>query len=227
MNTLLKSLMPAVMALAALSCYAQEPMRVDPNGYYNLLDAPQTSAKFKAKSTQNGDGTFTTKIYKGKKLVQTIKHEATSGEVRFVDMNYDGSVDLFVGPASPRTYSTIFLYNKKTGKFVPTEPQPSLNGHFLVNDSKKLFVSMGSDGASSALYQKFTFNGNRLTTTQSLMVFYDPSVYADYDVTTKYTLIKGDDYYGPGSVGCVIVRTNTPSELPKEWQQIISSFDNM
>jgi hypothetical protein len=227
MTTFFKSILPIVMAIIALGCYAQTNKYVDINGYYNLMNAPQTNSKYKAQSTENEDGSYTTNIYNGKKLLQSFKHEATSGEVRFADMNFDGYVDLFVGPASSRTYNTIYLYNKKTGKFVPTQKEASLNGFFLVNDNKKHFVSLGSNGASSTIYSKYIWNGNKLEVSESLMVFSDPSEYTENGVTTKFTLIKGNDYYSLKSIGCVKLRTNKFNKLPKEWQIIIYSFDDM
>lgn len=227
MKTLFKRLLPVLMVVAALSFNAQAKKIVDANGYYNVMNAPQTNTKFKAKSTENKDGSFTTKIYKGNKLLQTFKHEATSGEVRFIDMNFDGYVDLFVGPASSRTYNTIYLYNKKTGKFVPTQEEASLNGFFLVNEKKKHFVSMGSNGANSTFYQLYTWKGNKLEVSQSLMEFSDDEYDEPNGFTTKYTLIKGNDFYSRASIGCLIMATNKLSKLPKEWQKIIQSFDNM
>ena len=213
--------------VAALSFNAQAKKTVDANGYYNVMNAPQTHSKFKAQSKENQDGSFTTKIYSGKKLLQTFKHEATSGEVRFIDMNFDGYVDLFVGPASSRTYNIIYLYNKKTGKFVPTQGEVSLNGFFLVNDKKKHFVGMGSNGANSTFYQLYTWNGNKLEVSQSLMEFSDNEYDEPNGFTTKYTLIRGNDYYSSASVGCLIMATNKFSKLPKEWQKIIKSFEKM
>ncbi|MBR5117030.1 MAG: hypothetical protein IK100_00120 [Muribaculaceae bacterium] len=245
MKTLIKSLLLVLMVLVTLTSCAQtkkshhkkhsastekevtELSPVDKNGYFNVLNAPQTNSKFKAESEENEDGSYTTKIYKGKKLLQTFNHEATSGEVRFIDMNFDGHVDLFVGPAASRTYNNIYLYNKKKDCFEPAFDAAVLNGYFLLNENKKHFVSLGSGGASSTFYQKFTWNGKKIEVAESMMEFSEPSEYADYGVSTKYTLFKGDDYYGPASVGCVEVRTNNLKDLPKEWQKIIDSFENM
>ena len=228
MKTSLKSFITVIMALAAIASYAQTSKRVDANGYYNVISAPKINIKYRAQSTQNEDGSYTTKIYKGKKLLQTLKHETTSGEVRFIDMNFDGEVDLFVGPPAARNYSTIYLYNKKKGNFAPSQRE-LLNGYILVNDKKKNFVSMSSDGAISTYYQLYTWKGNKLVPSEGLMVFTDPNEYTNYGVQTKYTLLNGpiDNYYSPEGVGCVRMRTNKLSKLPKQWQQIINSFDNM
>lgn len=235
MKSIIKLTLISLAVIAATFCINArvvgfyQPVKYGPydkNGYASVLNAPTTHRTLKTQSTQNEDGSYTTNIYSGEAIVQSLKHEATSGEVRFIDMNFDGFVDLFVGPATARNYSTIYLNDNK-GKFVPTQQEANLNGYFLVNDKKKHFVSMSSNGASSTFYEKFIWNGNKLEVSESLMVFSDPSEYTDYGVTTKYTLIKGNDYYSPASVGCVKMRTNKLSKLPKEWKKIINSFENM
>ena len=234
MKTSLKSLMTVIMALAMFSCYAQANKNLDANGYFNVVNAPQTHSKYRTQSTMNEDGSYTTKIYKGKKLLQTLKHETTSGEVRFIDMNFDGEVDLFVGPPAARNYSTIYLYNKKKGNFVPAKVYPTqengstFNGYILVNDKKKHFVTMSSDGAFSTYYQLYTWKGYKLVPSEGLMVFTDPNEYTNYGVETKYTLYYGplDFYYSPEGVGRKCIRTNKLKDLPKEWQKIIESFND-
>lgn len=244
MNTSLKTTITVLMVLVTFTCCAQTKKSqrkrrststekvsnlppADKNGYFNVLNAPRTNSTFSAQSEENSDGSFTTKIYKGKKLLQTFKHDATSGEVRFIDLNFDGYEDLFIGPATSRNYSIFYLFDKRKGSFVPTMQDASINGYFLVNNNKKVFVSLTSNGASSTFYKTFSWKGNKFVVNETLMVFSDPSEYANYDVTTKYTLIKGDDYYGPGSVGCVKMRTNNLKELPNQWQKIIDSYENL
>ena len=41
-----------------------------------------------------------------------------------------------------------------------------------------------------------------------------------------YTVVKGGDFYG-AKTGAAKKRTNQLTKLPKQWQQIIDSFDNM
>lgn len=244
MNTFLKSTITVLMVLVAFTSCAQTKKSqqkrhsastenvtklspVDKNGYFNVLNAPQTNSTFSTQSEENSDGSLTTKIFKGNKLLQTFKHEASTSQVHFIDINFDGYEDLLIGPATARNYSIFYLFDKKKGSFVTTMQDACLNGYFLVNYNKKHFVKMSSNGASSTFYETFSWEGNKFVVNETLMVFSDPSEYADNDVTTKYTLIKGDDYYGPGSVGCVKMRTNNLRDLPKQWQKIIDSFENM
>lgn len=219
------------VAIVALGCYtanAQNEFQAptDKNGFYKVLDCPTSPSYFKATAERNEEeGIFNVNIYHGRILAQTIKCDVTSGDMHFLDANFDGNLDIVVGPATARNFSTILLWSDKTKQFVPTGV--GLNGYFLVNPKAKIWVGISSDGASSTLYSKHIWRGNKFEVAESLMVFSNPSEYALYGVTTKYTLIKGDDYYSPASVGCVKLRTNKLSKLPKQWQQIIDSFDKM
>lgn len=216
----------AVLGNATTSAQTSFQAKVDKNGFYNVLDCPTSPSYFKATTEQNEDGSYNVNIYHGRQLAQTIKcDDVTSGDLHFLDANFDGDLDIVVGPATARNYSTILLWSDKKNQFVPTGI--GLNGYFLVNPKAKIWVGISSDGASSTIYSKHIWRGNKFEVAESLMVFSDPSEYALYGVTTKYTLIKGDDYYSPASVGCVKQRTNKRVKLPKEWQRILNSFDNM
>ena len=218
----------AVAAMCTANVAAQNAFHpaVDKYGYYNVLDCPTSPSYFKATTEQNDDGGYNVNIYRARELSQTISCDVTGGELHFLDANFDGNLDIVAGPATARNYTTILLWSDKRGEFVPMAGE-SLNGYFLVNPQSKTWVSMSSGGASIAFYKKMRWNGNALEAAEMLMVFSDPSELAANGVTTKYTLIEGDDYYSPASVGCVKKRTNNLKKLPKEWQQIISSFEKM
>lgn len=208
---------------------------VDKNGYFNVIDAPQTHSTYRAQSTKDNNGFYTTKIYKGKKLLQTIKHEATSADVRFIDINFDGDVDLFIGPATALSNNYIFVYDKKKGNFTPAQVYPaqengsSFDGNVLVNDKKKHIVTMRNGDDSESYYQLYTWKGNKPVPAEGLFLFNDPTKYELYGMETKYTLYYGplDNYYSPEGVGTKCIRTNKLSEIPNEWQEILYSFDNM
>ena len=216
----------AAMGTATVTAQNAFHPAVDKYGYYNVLDCPTSPSYFKATTEQNDDGTYTVNIYRARELAQTISCDVTGGDLRYLDANFDGNLDIVVGPATARNFTTILLWSDKRSEFVPMASE-ALNGYFLVNPKSKTWVSMSSDGASITYYKKMRWNGNTLEAAEMLMVFSDPSKRANYGVTTKYTLIKGDDYYSPASVGCVKKRTNSLKKLPKDWQQIIASFDNM
>ena len=228
MKKFISLIVVAIAVLGSVTTIAQNTFfhaKTDKNGFFKVLDCSTTPSYFKATSEQNEDGSYNVKIYHGRQLAQTIKCDVTGKELYFLDANFDGNLDIVVGPATARNYSTILLWSDKKNEFVPTGVE--LNGYFLVNPKAKMWVGLSSGGASSTYYSKYIWNGNKLEVSETLMEFSDPKEYADYGVTTKYTLIKGDDYYSPASVGCVKQRTNKRIKLPKDWQRILNSFDNM
>lgn len=228
MKKFISLIVVAIAVLGSVTTIAQNTFfhaKTDKNGFYKVLDCSTTPSYFKATSEQNEDGSYNVKIYHGRQLAQTIKCDVTGKELYFLDANFDGNLDIVVGPATARNYSTILLWSDKKNEFVPTGVE--LNGYFLVNPKAKMWVGLSSNGASSTYYTKYIWKGNKLEVSETLMEFSDPKEYADYGVTTKYTLIKGDDYYSPASVGCVKQRTNKRVKLPKDWQHILNSFDKM
>jgi len=228
MKKFISLIVVAIAVLGSVTTIAQNTFfhaKTDKNGFYKVLDCSTTPSYFKATSEQNEDGSYNVKIYHGRQLAQTIKCDVTGKELYFLDANFDGNLDIVVGPATARNYSTILLWSDKKNEFVPTGVE--LNGYFLVNHKAKMWVGLSSNGASSTYYTKYIWKGNKLEVSETLMEFSDPKEYADYGVTTKYTLIKGDDYYSPASVGCVKQRTNKRVKLPKDWQHILNSFDKM
>lgn len=228
MKKFISLIVVAIAVLGSVTTIAQNTFfhaKTDKNGFYKVLDCSTTPSYFKATSEQNEDGSYNVKIYHGRQLAQTIKCDVTGKELYFLDANFDGNLDIVVGPATARNYSTILLWSDKKNEFVPTGVE--LNGYFLVNPKAKMWVGLSSNGASSTYYTKYIWKGDKLEVSETLMEFSDPKEYADYGVTTKYTLIKGDDYYSPASVGCVKQRTNKRVKLPKDWQHILNSFDKM
>ena len=220
----------AIVALGSFTASAQNEFQAttDKNGFYKVLDCPTSPSYFKATAERNEDeGVFNVNIYHGRILAQTIKCDVTSGDMHFLDANFDGNLDIVVGPATARNYSTILLWSDKAKQFVPTGVE--INGYLLVNPKSKIWVGMSSDGATSTIYQIYNWDGDKFVVTESLIDFSDPNEYATYGVETKYTLYEGslDLYNSPEGVGRKCIRTNNIKKLPKDWQRIIDSFEKM
>ena len=197
----------------------------DKNGYYSVLSCPTSPSYFSATTELNeDDGSYNVNIYHGRQLAQSINCDVTGGELHFLDANFDGNLDIVVGPATARNYSTILLWSDAEQEFVETGLE--LNGYFLVNPKSKTWVEMSSNGASSTFYRIYNWKGNNLEAKEMLMVLSDPGDYAEYGANTIYTVVKGGDFYG-AKTGAAKKRTNQLTKLPKQWQQIIDSFDNM
>lgn len=208
--------------MAAKSGAASLHPKTDKHGFYNILDCPTTLSFIKATTEEQNDGSYNVTIYRGRDVSQTFYIEdVTSGDLYYLDANFDGSIDILVGPATSRNYSTILLWDDEIGEFVPMEGD-YLNGNFLVNPSKKLLVGQGSASYCSEYYTRYIWNGNRLVPTEILIEINDPKAYKEYGVKRRYTIVKGDNL--DNIAGNKKFETNKKSKLPAEWRTILDSY---
>ena len=226
MNKLFFSFMMAAVAFMPLQLLAQgkwsslQP-KTDKHGFYNVVDCPTSLSFIKATSESQYDGSYKVSIYRGRTLAQTFNLEVTSDDLYYLDANFDSNMDIFVGPAASRNYSTILLWDDNKGEFAPMEGDV-LNGTILVNPSKKLLVSLGSGSYCSEYYTRYAWVGNRLVTTETLIEITDPKAYKEYGVNRRYTIVKGNNL--DNIAHNKKLETNKKSKLPAEWRSIIASF---
>ena len=73
------------------------------------------------------------------------------------DANFDGYYDIFIGPATSRNYSNLYLWDTKKQWFYHAVSPDNLNGHFILNPARKQWVSAGSSSYCSMYYTIFRF----------------------------------------------------------------------
>ena len=217
------SIIMAAVALMPLMASAQGDLqpKTDKRGFYSLVDCPTSLSFIKVASEEQEDGSYKVSIYRGRELSQTFNFEVTSSDLYYLDANFDGYMDILVGPAASRNYSTILLWNDKMGEFVPMNGD-YLNGNFIVNPSKKILVDQGSASYCSEYYTRYEWQGNRLVPTETLIEINDPNAYKEYGVKRRYTVVKGDNYNNIAANKKV--ETNKKSKLPAEWRTILAEF---
>ncbi|MBQ9586038.1 MAG: hypothetical protein IJR20_08600 [Muribaculaceae bacterium] len=226
MDRLFFNLIMAAVALMPLQLLAQgesaslQP-KTDKHGFYSVVDCPTSLSFIKASTEEQDDGSYNVNIYRGKELSQTFNLEVTSGDLYYLDANFDGSMDILVGPAASRNYSTILLWDDKKGEFIPMEGSV-LNGNMLVNPSKKILVSQGSGSYCSEYYTIYKWKGNKLITSETLVEITDSKAYKEYGVKRHYTVVKGDNLDKIATNKKL--ETNKKSKLPTEWRNILSAF---
>ncbi|MBO4723596.1 MAG: hypothetical protein J5629_11820 [Muribaculaceae bacterium] len=213
----------AAVALLPLQALAQSKLqpKTDKYGFYSVVDCPTSLSFIKAATEQQEDGSYNVNIYRGRELSQSFNFEVTSGDLYYLDANFDGNMDIFVGPAASRNYSTILLWDDNLGEFSPMN-DGYLNGNFLVNPIKKFLVGQGSASYCSEYYTRYVWKGNRLVVTETLIEITDPNAYKEYGVKRRYTLIKGDNL--DKIAANKKVETNNKSKLPAEWRTILKEY---
>ena len=225
MKLYLRLLVLAVVALASVTATAQQAPTIatDKWGFYKVVDTP-TSVGFIKASTEfdDDDGSWVVNIYRGREVAQFLKCDVTSGDLHYLDANFDGSIDIMVGPAESRNYSTILLWNDSKGEFVPIEQEP-LNGFFMVNPKQKLWLSAASSSYCSMYYEVMKWKGDRLVTVESLIEISDPTQHGEYGVQREYTIIKGGDFENIAANRTF--HTNSSAKLPAAWQQRLKAYE--
>lgn len=228
MNKLFFSFMMAAVAFMPLQLLAQGKSsslhpKTDKHGFYSIINCPTSLSFLKATSYQQEEGTYNVSVFRGRELAQSFSLEVTSGDLYYLDANFDGNMDILAGPATSRNYSTILLWNDDEGEFVPMEGDMyMLNGDFIVNPGKKFLVGACSGSYCSQYYTRYTWRGNRLVADQTLIEITDPKAYREYGVRHRYTLIKGGDLEKIDANKKVV--TNKKSQLPAEWRIILMEF---
>lgn len=178
--------------------------KTDVNGYYNLLDCPQSLPNVKVTEADD-DGTMTV-IINGNE-VNKLTCVTSSYDVRFVDANFDGYYDLLIGPAIAREYSYLYLWDSKKQSFCPAI---ELNGDYIINPAKKQWASATPLSYCLTDFDIFRFEGNEIVYIESLNENSNPE-----RGLWRYTISQGD---------LTKLETNKKSRLPKRWRIILKEF---
>ena len=191
-------------------------------GLILLSDCPKTHEHLSVALTADNDKA--TISYDGKTL-QTIKDEdglvAGGGEVvpvYFLDANFDGYTDIFIGPGESRTYNTLLLWDNDGQQFVRvgTLGEPMFQGVMLHPASKTLI-----DGGSGSFCSFFIFtnkwDGYKLKKDKELAIITQASEYGEYDVENRYTVRDAE--------GNVSVSTDDMGDLSDLWQDAMKAYE--
>ena len=159
------------------------------------------------------------------KEIQTISDEdglISMGEevapVHFLDANFDGHTDIFIGVGESRTYSTLLLWNAEEQQFhrVGTLGSPDLQGFKLCPTEKKV-IEGGSGSYCSFYITQSHWNGDELVRDEQLVIISDPGEYIPYGVKNKYTIQDGNEKE--------LCSVENKESLPEFWQAVINSYD--
>lgn len=163
-------------------------------------------------------------IYNGNQLIQTITASeddpfATDGDksVHFLDANFDGYVDIFIGAGVSRTYSSLLLWNPSTKQFVMVGASGGAGSltfqNFMLHPESKSVFMGGSSSYCSSFFERYIWNGNDLKVVEELTIVNVPKEYKNYNVNSRFTL-KDDK-------GNVIVSAKKEDKLPGLWKKIV------
>ena len=198
------------------------PVKTDKYGFYSVQSCP-TSLSFLKVTTNREfeEGTYNVYIYRGKELSQSFNLESTSDDLHFFDANFDGDIDIMVGPAASCEFSSILLWDDSKGEFVASNNY--LDGNFMVNPTKKIIVGQRLENYHSKYYTRYMWHGQKLVPIESLIEINDSKDYAEQGVKCRYTLVVGDKF--DNITESKTYETDNKSKLPEEWLEILEAYD--
>lgn len=192
-----------------------------------LKDCPQTDRQLRVALSRDADMNQVAVIYRNGDIVQTFNDEEplftdwydqpAETFIHYVDANFDGHTDIFLGLGQSRTYSALLLWNPKTQLFerYGNLGEPSLQNPVFVPAENAIYTS-GSNSAFEYLYTKDVWDEETLIDTEALYYYANPAEYNGMNGTN----VKKYNLYGPGEQ--LVKATNDIKQLPKGWQQIIN-----
>ncbi len=185
------------------------------SGFIFLENFPETDPHLTVKVSE--DFTTATISYDGKEIQTVTSDELASDTalVRFLDANFDGLTDIYIGLGTPRTANSLLVWNEKDQKFVSVEGT-SLQNPMLEPETKS-FIEGGSNSAVEYYISRSLFNGDKMEMQEQLSVIMAPEEYANNNVEHKYTLSDPE--------GKVLCSTETADGLPEIWRKIVTVFD--
>ena len=210
----------------AIGQTAEESMKApvinpDASGFIRLSDCPTTYDKMEVAISE--DNTTVTITYNGQQL-QTLSDAedglVATGEnpiVHFMDANFDGFVDIFLGSGESRTYSALLIWDAAAKQFkrIGKLGAPSFQ-NILLYPSKKYLFDGGSNSWCSDFFTRHIWENGDLKGVEELCIVSDAEQYGEYDVKNKYTL--RDEQQKD------ILSTDDISSLPSPWESVLDQY---
>ena len=189
----------------------------DRAGLISLQSCPNS---YKSLSVSVSEDLTEAKIFSDGKLMQTISDSdgglvAAGGDipVAYMDANFDGYVDIFIGPGESRTYSTLLLWNPETRQFDRTGElgSPAFQ-NIMLHPSGKSVYEGGSMSAFCDCFFRYVWDDGQLKDVEELTIVYDPALFEEYEVENVYTLKDADKQ--------PILSTDDANQLPGVWKYV-------
>lgn len=167
----------------------------------------------------NNEDMLIMKIYRCGEYLQSFNVSVLSNYdiVHFLDVNFDGYTDIFIGVGGLETTNVILVWNSSRNIFEDCKMLSGKlqNPYFDVN--RKVIYDSERFGIHEFWYFKYVVENEQLTLMNRLLVISDLDKYNEkneyhFSKEHPYTLYHGDG---------IIQEADDESELPKEWQDVI------
>ena len=205
---------------------AEERMKapaIDPDaeGLISLSQCPSIYDKMEVAVSE--DNTSVSITYDGQQLQAITDADdglVATGDgaaIHFMDANFDGFVDIFIGPGESRTYSTLLLWDVAAKQFkrVGKLGDPSFQ-NIMLYPSKKYLFEGGSSSWCSDFFTRSIWEDGDLKKIEELVIVSDAEQYGEYEVKNKYTLRDSQQED--------ILSTDDISSLPSPWKSVLDRY---
>ena len=193
---------------------------LDCDGMYTIDDCPTSHDVLQVVTHMNDYLIDEVKIYADGMLMQSIPvrdEDAIARDVvHFLDANFDGNVDILIGPGTNREYSALILWDREENRFVraTNDGFSVFNGDFFYDPARMAVYRRTSSCFAETTYTLMFWQGSDLQSEETFLMVSDPSYYDFYHVTHCYTV---RNYYSDED----IISTDDPSGIFEPWNKWI------
>ena len=221
-------LIPAFVAMAQQDESVNNPLAVpsvelDQYGFFTVADCPTTHDVLEVKLHEGEYCIDRADIYADGMLVQSVpiseQDAITRKVVHFLDANFDGNVDILIGPGCNREYSTLILWDREENCFARASNDgfTVFNGDFYYEPERMAVYRMTSSSAFETTYTFMTWQGTDLQSEELFLQVFDPSYYDFYHVKHRYT-VRG--YYTGEDIG-----SDNPNDIFEPWDKSVITWN--
>ena len=217
----------ALVALFFMASLAQaqesNPLAVptialDQYGTFTVADCPTTHETLEVKLLEGEYGIIKVQIFAEGMLMQSLpireEDAITRNEVHFLDANFDGNVDILIGPGCNREYSALIMWDREENCWArgTNDGFSVFNGDFFYDPNRMVVYRRTSSSAVETTYTMMTWQGTDLQSEETFLIIGDKSCYDSYRVTHRYTI---RNYYSDEDV----ISTDNPNEIFEPWDR--------
>ena len=215
-------LIPAFVAMAQQVESVSNPLAVpsvelDEYGFFTVADCPTTHDVLEVKLHEGEYCIDRADIYADGMLMQSVpiseQDAITRKVVHFLDANFDGNVDILIGPGCNREYSTLILWDREENRFARASNDgfTVFNGDFYYEPERMAVYRMTSSSAFETTYTFMTWQGTDLQSEELFLQVFDESYYDFYHVKNRYT-VRG--FYTGEDIG-----SDNPDDICEPWDK--------
>ena len=222
-------LIPAFVAMAQQVESVSNPLAVpsvelDEYGFFTVADCPTTHDVLEVKLHEGEYCIDRADIYADGMVMQSVpiseQDAITRKVVHFLDANFDGNVDILIGPGCNREYSTLILWDREENRFARASNDgfTVFNGDFYYEPERMAVYRMTSSSAFETTYTLMTWQGTDLQSEELFLQVFDPSYYDFYHVKHRYT-VRG--YYTGEDIG-----SDNPNDISEPWDKWVITWND-